>query len=71
MSECYSEQSISADVLEVNAGDRASAFRLCAWRKCDAVACGPEGRCSLLARSSFAEQTTAFVPTQGCLELEG
>ena len=30
VSECYSEQSISADVLEVNAGDRASAFRLCA-----------------------------------------
>lgn len=70
VSECYSEQSISADVLEENAGDRASAFRLCAWRKCDAVAC-EDGRCSLLARSSFAEQTTAFVPTQGCLELEG
>jgi hypothetical protein len=70
VSACYTEQSISADVVDGNAGDRASAFRLCAWRKCDAVACD-ERSCSLLAKSNFGESMTAFVPTQGCLELEG
>jgi hexosaminidase len=70
VSACYSAQPVNAEVVEEDAGDRSSAFRLCAWRKCDAVACDGD-TCSLLATTNFAEATTAFVPIQGCLKLEG